>query len=198
MDGQQAELRAYLGALLAETSLPMFLYNAPPLTRGTFSLETVRWAMDQPGIIGLKDSSGDLAYFQGVSSQLVHRSDWSLLIGPEELLAHAVNLGGHGGVCGGANLFPRLYHALYEAARDGASERVATLQAIVGRVVESLYRLEPGPAAFFKGIKCGLAWMGVCDENFAEPWRPLNSDARQRAHLAMIQLKGLLTAAQVE
>ena len=42
-----------------------------------------------------------------------------MLIGPEEMLAAAVLLGGHGGVSGGANLFPGLYVELYEAASSG-------------------------------------------------------------------------------
>jgi 4-hydroxy-tetrahydrodipicolinate synthase len=198
MNSQQAELKEYLRSLLAETSLPLFLYNAPPLTRSTFSLETVRWAMDQPRIIGLKDSSGDLGYFEAVSSLLAHRPDWSLLIGPEELLADVIKLGGHGGVCGGANLFPKLYRAVYEAARDNAAERVATLRGIVRLVVDSLYRLEPGPSAFIKGIKCGLAWKGICSETYAEPLRPLSPELRAKAHRGMTEIHGLLKAAQLD
>ena len=59
--------------------------------------ETVRRAMDEPRIIGLKDSSASMIYFHQLISLLPGRPDWSLLIGPEELLAESVLLGGDGG-----------------------------------------------------------------------------------------------------
>ena len=48
-------------------------------------------------------------------------------MGPEELLGEAVLLGGHGGITGGANMFPKLYVKLYEAAATRDFETVATL-----------------------------------------------------------------------
>ena len=90
LPGGQPELREYLGHLVRELPLPLFLYNMPALTKVPFDLETVRVAMDNPRIVGLKDSSGDMAYFQGVVELLPNRPDWSLLIGPEERLLDAV------------------------------------------------------------------------------------------------------------
>jgi dihydrodipicolinate synthase/N-acetylneuraminate lyase len=115
----QPELREYLSHLLPELPLPLFLYNMPPLTKVHLELDTIRWAMDQPGVVGMKDSSGDMMYFNRVLGVVRQRSDWPLLIGPEQLLAQATLLGGHGGVHGGGNLFPRLYVTLFDAARRG-------------------------------------------------------------------------------
>ena len=36
-----------------------------------------------------------------------------MLVGPEEITAECVLLGGHGGINGGANMFPELYVDLY-------------------------------------------------------------------------------------
>ena len=69
----QAELREYLGHLLPELPLPLFLYNVPPLTKVAFALETVRWAMGQPRILGMKDSSGSMIYFNRVQAMLAAR-----------------------------------------------------------------------------------------------------------------------------
>ncbi|HEX9188029.1 MAG TPA: dihydrodipicolinate synthase family protein, partial [Vicinamibacteria bacterium] len=115
----QPELREYLGHLLPELPLPLFLYNMPPLTKVPFEIETVRWAADQEGVAGMKDSSGDMAYFSRAVALARRRPDWSVLMGPEDLLGPSVLAGGKGGVPGGANLFPRLFVALYRAARDG-------------------------------------------------------------------------------
>lgn len=45
------------------------------------------------------------------------RQDFSMLVGPEEIMAESVLLGAHGGVNGGANMFPELYVELYNAAK---------------------------------------------------------------------------------
>jgi len=76
-----------------ELPLPLFLYNMPALTKVHIETETIRWALDQPRIAGLKDSSGDLTYFKNAAALLKQRPDWSLFIGPEEKLFDALQAG---------------------------------------------------------------------------------------------------------
>src|SRR5512139_1726038 len=105
----QPELLEYLEHLLPELPLPLFLYNMPNRPKPAFAPETVRTAADLPGVAGLKDSSANMIYFRELQFLLEDRPDFTLLMGPEQLLAESVLLGAHGGVCGGANLLPRLY-----------------------------------------------------------------------------------------
>ena len=112
----QVELVEYVRHLVAELPLPVFLYNMPMMTKVVIETETIRQLMDQQRIIGVKDSSGDLAYFDRLLKVAKGRPDWSVLVGPEDLLAETVQRGGHGGVNGGANLLPRLFVDLYDAA----------------------------------------------------------------------------------
>jgi len=166
----QPELQEYLDHLVPELPLPLYLYNMPALTKVHFELETVRRAMDEPRIIGLKDSSGDLNYFQSAAELLRQRADWSLLIGPEEKLFESLQLGGNGGVSGGANLFPRLYVKVVEAHRAGHLERARELQQQIQRVSDSFYRIGKYSSSIIKGIKCALACLGICDDFMAEPF----------------------------
>src|SRR4030095_13716176 len=126
---RQPELLEYLHHIVPELPLPLYLYNMPPLTKVAIELDTVRRAMEEPGILGLKDSSGDMIYFHRLCSLLSARPDWSLFVGPEELLMDATIAGGTGGVPAGANLFPRLYVALFDAAANGDLPRARILQA---------------------------------------------------------------------
>jgi 4-hydroxy-tetrahydrodipicolinate synthase len=174
----QPELQEYLEHLAAELPLPMFLYNMPALTKVPFELETVRRALGNPRIIGLKDSSGNMIYFHQALEILKQRPDWPLLIGPEEMLFDAVLAGGHGGVSGGANLFPKLYVKLFEAARAGDLNRARQLHQLVLRVSESLYRIGRHPSSIIKGIKCALACLGICDDFLAEPFRRFRPEER--------------------
>jgi dihydrodipicolinate synthase/N-acetylneuraminate lyase len=184
----QPELQEWLDHLVPELPLPLFLYNMPPLTKVSYELETVRHALQNPRIIGLKDSSGDLHYFKNAAKLLTQRSDWSLFIGPEEKLFEALQLGGHGGVSGGANLFPKLYVKLCAAHRAGDLERAEELQKQVQRVSASLYRIGKHPSSIIKGIKCALACLGVCDDFIAEPFHRFRAEERT---LVEGRLKGL-------
>lgn len=175
----QPELVEYFCHLLPELPLPLFLYNMPPLTKVNIELETVRRAMDQPRILGLKDSSGKMDYFRSVAGLLKHRPDWTLLMGPEHLLFESMSAGGHGGVSGGANIFPRLYVRLFEAVRDGNAARARELQAQVTRVGDALYRIGRHPSSVIKGIKCALACLGVCDDFLAEPFHRFRAEERE-------------------
>ena len=44
--------------------------------------------------------------------------NFSMLVGPEEVTGEVVLMGGNGGINGGANMFPKLYVALYNAAKE--------------------------------------------------------------------------------
>ncbi|MDR3457428.1 MAG: dihydrodipicolinate synthase family protein [Verrucomicrobiae bacterium] len=182
----QPELQEYLDHLVPELPLPLFLYNMPALTKVHFELDTVRRALDNQRIIGFKDSSGDLNYFKQAVELIKRRPDWPVLIGPEERLFDALQLGGHGGVSGGANLFPKLYVKLCEAHRAGDLVRAQALQDQIQHVSDAFYRIGKYSSSIIKGIKCALACLGVCDDFMAEPFHRFRSGERE---LVMKRLK---------
>lgn len=187
----QPELREYIEQLLPELPLPLMLYNMPLLTKTSFSGDLVTWAMEQDSIVGLKDSSGDLVYFRKMQRLAEERRpDWSLLVGPEELLAETVLLGGHGGVNGGANLHPQLYADLYEAAAAGDLEKSRELSCRVLALSQSLYTVGQHGSAIIKGIKCALSILGVCDDFMAAPFHRFHESERReiRDHLDTLKI----------
>jgi dihydrodipicolinate synthase/N-acetylneuraminate lyase len=189
----QPELEEYLEHLLVELPLPLYLYNAPMHTKVQYELGALRRAMEKPRIIGLKDSSRNMEYFRDAVGLTKARPDWSLFIGPEELLADAVFAGGHGGVPGGANLFPKLYVQLCEAARRGDVPRSRQLQDQVMRISDSLYHIGHHSSAIIKGIKCALACLGICDDFMAEPFHRFRAKERAEVQRCLAEL-----SAQVE
>jgi 4-hydroxy-tetrahydrodipicolinate synthase len=167
----QPELIEYVEDISAELPLPVFLYNMPSHTKITFEPETVARAMQLPNVVGIKDSSAQMIYFHKIRMLAAERPDFSLLVGPEELLGESVLSGAHGGVCGGANLFPRLYVELYEAASRADFDRMAVLHAQVMRLGATIYSVGKHRSAFIKGLKCGLSCLGICDDFMAEPFQ---------------------------
>ncbi len=177
---RQEELVGYVQRFAAESPLPVFLYNLPSLTKTTFEFDTLRRLIETPNIVGLKDSSGNMIYFHGVRRLASARPGWSLLVGPEELLAESVLFGGDGGVCGGANLFPELYVDLYRAARDGDLAQVRRLHNDVIRIAAALYAIPGHGAPVTAGIKGVLARWGICRDVLAEPFGPLSETPRRQ------------------
>jgi len=174
------ELTRHVEHLAAESPLPIFLYNMPSHTKLSFDLETLRRLIQVPNIVGLKDSSANMIYFHSVRRLARERPDWTLLVGPEELLAESVLLGGDGGVCGGANLFPRLYVDLFDAAHRGDLPRARQLHDDVMRVATALYTIPAHGAPVIAGLKAALACQDICRDVLAEPFGPLSEDHRRQ------------------
>lgn len=192
------ELTDYVRRLLPQIPLPLFLYNMPSLTKISFELDTVRRLTEERRICGVKDSSGDIELFRRFCELRTERPDWTILIGPEERLFDAVVAGGHGGVNGGANLFPRLYVALYRAAASGDLPRARELQTIVQEVSDRLYSLGTPGTSVIKGLKCALALEGVCADGLAEPFERFGDEKRQRIQAALVILRDKVAAAVSE
>src|SRR5439155_25915701 len=134
--------------LAAAAPLPLFLYNIPSHAHVGVELETVRRALDFPNVVGIKDSAGHMGFFHRVRQMAAAaRPEFAVLIGPEEMLADAVLLGAHGGVCGGSNLVPELYVGLYDAAVRGDLPRVRELHERVTDVSATIYSVGRGGSA---------------------------------------------------
>lgn len=185
---EQEELLAYFRALHDESTLPLYLYNMPGLTKTWISLEVVRAAMEMPNIHGLKDSSGDLAYFREIAAELHRRPDWSLLVGPEGLMVDTLAMGGHGCVGGGANVFPKLFVDLYEAATRGDAAEVERLQSQLATLAV-IYGDGQYGACAVRGIKCALSLLNICDEQMAATFRPATAEQRAATVAALQKLK---------
>jgi dihydrodipicolinate synthase/N-acetylneuraminate lyase len=166
----QSELLEYLSHLTHELPLPLFLYNMPSYTKLVFEPETIRAAAEYPGIVGIKDSSGNMVYFRQLQSLLKDHPDFSLLMGREELLAEAILLGGHGSVCGGANLIPELYVDLYNAACSKDLPKVEALHKKVMEFSTAVYHVGRYESSLLKGLKCALSCVGICSDFLAEPF----------------------------
>ncbi|MFV2066102.1 MAG: dihydrodipicolinate synthase family protein [Pirellulales bacterium] len=188
----QSELVAYVESLAERLPLPLLLYNMPACTKVEFEPETVLRLSELENVIGVKDSSGSMAYVRKVHALLADRPDFTLLVGPEELLAESVHLGAHGGVNGGANMFPALYVALYEASVAGDQERMDRLQTHVMRISRSIYAVGRDASRHVKGIKSALKWMGVCDDYVAQPFRRLEGAEREAVGRYVEELEAVL------
>jgi len=111
----------------------VLLYHIPQVTDVPLSVDLVaRLAEAFPRIIvGVKDSSGDLANTQALLARV---PQLAILVGHEPHLPRAVRAGGAGTICGVANTYPAIVRALLSPnVTQADEERIATFLDIVFR-----------------------------------------------------------------
>lgn len=176
----QPELLEYLQRIMVQMPLPLFIYNMPVHTKVVFEPETVKAVADIPGIVGIKDSSSNLAYFKQVQYALRDRDDFTFMVGPEEFMSEFVLTGGHGGVNGGANMFPKLYVGLYNASVERDFSKINPLQQKVMQISSTIYKTGHFGSSYLKGLKCALSVIGICNDFMAEPFHRFKQAEREK------------------
>ena len=122
----QEELYRHFAEVASSVSIPVLLYNIPMRTGVNLSVDTVKRLAQIPNIVGIKDSSGNfdqiLQYIEKTPK------DFIVLSGNYSLALWTLQAGGKGGICGIANLFPRIMVSIYESFLKGdfASARRAS------------------------------------------------------------------------
>jgi 4-hydroxy-tetrahydrodipicolinate synthase len=170
---------------VAETvDLPMILYNVPGRTVADLSTETTLRLAQVPGIVGLKDATGDLAR----ASDLLKRApkSFSVYSGNDDSALALMLLGGHGVISVTANVAPRLMSELCKAALAGD---LSGARALNNRLLPLHLKLfvEPNPVP----VKWALKRMGRIDGAIRLPLVPL-SEANQPAVEAALREVSLI------
>ena len=187
----QPELVDYYTRLADGVPLPLYLYNMPSQVKVMIEVKTVVELAKHPNVAGLKDSSGNIGYFNACRYHLRDRKDFAILIGPEEAMGEVVLMGASGGVAGGANLFPRTFVDIYDAAVAKDVDRVRELQERIMRVSSLIYGVGHHNSSFVKGVKCALSLMGICSDAMAAPREPFNAADRETIRRRLVELGAL-------
>lgn len=166
---------------------PVVIYNSPGYTGNPIPASLVRHLLDEPTIIGLKDSSGDTGLFAQFCDLARERSDFRVAQGVERQLAEGLRLGAHGVVPGVGMLAPALCADLLRAGLDGDHAAAAARQRDVDRLA-ALFSVRPGASGVVV-VKTALHLLGLCPPDAAAPFLPLSGSelAALRDALAGIQ-----------
>jgi 4-hydroxy-tetrahydrodipicolinate synthase len=162
-EGQYQHFKAIAEAV----DLPMVLYNVPGRTVADMSVETALRLAQVPGIVGIKEATGN-----------IDRAQWLIREAPEGFAIYsgddptAVALmlcGGQGNVSVTANIAPRLMHELCVAAIAGDVKRAMDIQFRLMPVHKNLF-VEANPIP----LKWAMARMGLCNETMRLPLTPMS------------------------
>jgi 4-hydroxy-tetrahydrodipicolinate synthase len=182
-DSQTAVYSAafYDGSSIDDATFGVIVVPSPGV-----SLATAERALQNPRIIGIKDSSADMIQVHGLLQLASQRPDWSVFVGHEQLTAEAVLLGAHGGINAGANLLPAFYSSLYNAAAAGDLATVRALQPKAVQIASLLYSVGPPATSLVRGVKGTLALLGICSDLMAEPLQAFSDPERAELRRRML------------
>ncbi|OLZ41988.1 dihydrodipicolinate synthase family protein [Natrinema saccharevitans] len=108
--------REFFEAVLEDAALPVLLYNIPQCTGRRIEPETVAAVADRDEVLGIKDSSGDLAYFLSVLRATP--DEFRCLQGYDALLVPALRMGADGGINALSNVVPEVFGEAFARADE--------------------------------------------------------------------------------
>lgn len=129
--GDAAAVQRYYTALAQEAPLPVLLYSMPRYTAYEIPPEVVVATAAEPGIVGMKDSGGEVARLATLATALPR--GFLLFAGRAGVLAAACRAGAYGAICAAANYAPGLVQRTVASGRgdDAAQAVLARLAAAV-------------------------------------------------------------------
>lgn len=173
----QEALITYYSRVADAAPVPLLLYSMPPLTGVTIEPETVARLSEHPNIVGVKDSSNDVAGF----SETVRMcpGDFAVMTGNGTVLLDALRAGATGAILAVGCVVPEICVEIFRAFEAGDLERASMLQS----------KLTPLAAAVttrfgIGGLKAALDLAGYRGGSVRAPLQP--PDETARAEIAML------------
>jgi len=174
----QEGMYRHFRAIAEAVDLPMILYNVPSRTVADLSVETALRLTQVPGIVGIKDASGDLS--RVVQMRRRGPENFAQYSGNDDSALAFMLLGGQGVISVTANVMPRAMSQMCAAALAGEVQRA---RAINERLMPLHLRLfvEPSPAP----TKWALARMGRIGTGIRLPLVPLSASGQEAVSSAL-------------
>ncbi|MGH8796212.1 MAG: 4-hydroxy-tetrahydrodipicolinate synthase, partial [Caldimonas sp.] len=174
----QEGIYRHFRAIAEAVDVPMMLYNVPGRTVADMQPETALRLAQVPGIVGIKEASGDIER----AAVLIRDAPqgFSIYSGDDGTAIALMLLGGHGHVSVTANVAPRAMQALCSAALAGNAREAAAIHLKLLALHQALF-VEPSPSA----TKWALARLGRCSAALRLPITPLSAAGQAVVERAM-------------
>ena len=140
--------------LTEAVDIPVVMYNIPQTVGAFLPVEVIEDLSEIPNIVGLKDTSGNLAYTLKVLEKVEGRID--VLVGNDEIAVPSLLSGCSGAILMSANVFPELWQKAFKAIGAGKVQDAMEVQ----RSVQKVVRIFGGNGAGL-AIKAALKMVGV-------------------------------------
>lgn len=155
--------------IVEEVDLPMILYNVPGRTVADMSNDTVLRLAQIPGIVGVKDATGNIA--RGTELLRLAPKSFAVYSGDDATAMALMFCGAKGNISVTANIAPALMHRLCEAAMAGRIKEAVEINDRLLPLHNKLF-IEPNPVP----VKWAMAQLGLIDSGMRLPLVPLGAE----------------------
>ena len=172
----RAGLVAHYRALTA-FGLPVVVYHVPSRTGYRPTLEDFAALSELPGVCGVKECSGDLAFLQELILRFSAR--FGIWTGNDPDIRAAMRLGADGVISVASNLIPSEIRALTflsgESGLPHSLERSAALhRALLPKIRSLFWEVNPVPVKYVAALR------GLCTPEYRLPLTPPSSEIQER------------------
>jgi len=168
-EGQYQHFRAIAEAV----DLPVLLYNIPGRTGANLEPATVLRLAELPNVIGIKESSGNLAQITELLTTA--QRSFKVFAGDDGMALPVLALGGSGLVSVASNALPGQMARMVQAALDNDWAGARRINRHFFRLMQAHF-WEPSPAP----IKAVLSMLGRCEDVLRLPMVPVSPAIRRR------------------
>ena len=159
---QEGQYQHFKAIAEAVGDLPTVLYNVPGRTVADMAHDTVLRLAQVPGIVGIKEATGNIERAQWLIRELP--KGFAVYSGDDPTAVALMLCGGQGNVSVTANIAPRLMHELCVAAMAGDVRRAMEIQFQLMPVHKNLF-IEANPIP----LKWAMERMGLCGATMRLP-----------------------------
>jgi 4-hydroxy-tetrahydrodipicolinate synthase len=181
---QEGQFQHFKAIAEATGDMPIVLYNVPGRTVADMAHDTVLRLSEVPGIVGIKEATGNIERAQWLIRDLP--ANFSVYSGDDPTAVALMLCGGKGNVSVTANVAPRAMHELCVAAVAGDARKAMEIQRRLMPLHRHLF-VEANPIP----LKWAMARMGLCGPTMRLPMTPL-SQANVPVVEAALRASGLL------
>lgn len=164
----QEGLFQHFKAIAEAVDLPMVLYNVPGRTVADMQHDTVLRLAQVPGIIGIKEATGNLERAIWLIRDVP--KGFAVLSGDDPTAVALMLCGGQGNISVTANIAPKAMHELCVAAIKGDRDTAMSIQRKLMPVHKNLF-VEANPIP----LKWAMQRMGLCGGHLRLPLTPLSA-----------------------
>lgn len=181
----QRGLYQHFKAVASSVKIPTVLYNVPGRTITSLHAETVAELAKVPGVIGIKEASGDIAFAKDVIAKC--GSDFVMLSGDDGTYVEFLASGGHGVISVASHVIPAQMVQWKKWVQAGELAKARVDIEKYNQLINLLF-CEANPIP----VKMALHLMGLLDEaELRLPLVELSSEHTQKLKAEMMKV-GLL------
>jgi 4-hydroxy-tetrahydrodipicolinate synthase len=137
--------------ILADLDIPVIMYNVPGRTGQNLAPDLVIELARHPGIVGIKEASGDIAQISRIIEGTLDE-DFQVISGDDNLTFPILSLGGSGVISVAANIEPGRMVAMFDAFCEGDFETALDLHYELSPLFRAMF-IDTNPIPVKKAVE---------------------------------------------